>query len=157
MRKLQILFVLFLAFLALETKPWVKHATLERAVCSANLFWAGFYLLRGDDVNAQETGTSFNPPALLSALDNTGCPKPLPNLWARALVYAGADVNRATESGSTALMMAVSEQNIPMVRFLLARGARTDERTQSGISALDIATNLKNEEIVKLLSAASGG
>ncbi|MDQ0457311.1 ankyrin repeat domain-containing protein [Rhizobium paknamense] len=156
MRKLQLILLLLVAFIALETKPWIKPDTLEQAVCRSNIFWVGVYLARGDDVNGQQDDSNFNPTPLISALDTAGCPKPLPNLWARMLVFAGADVNRATKNGSTPLMMAVSEQNVAMVRFLLEKGARVEERTESGVSALDIASNLKNEELVKLLQGAPG-
>lgn len=143
-----------IAAVILFSKPWEKPERLDQAICNGNVFWSFAYLYRGGELNSNIENGDFNTTPLLSALDNTGCPKILPHFWARALVWLGADVNLPNSGGYTPLMMAVGESDTSSVQFLLSKGARVADRDQSGNSAVDIARNLKNEHIIALLEQA---
>lgn len=67
------------------------------------------------------------------------------------LVAQGADVNRATEDGYSALMLAASERQGPFVRMLLDRGARINAVNSRGGTALMYAATVGDLETVELL------
>jgi CDP-diacylglycerol--serine O-phosphatidyltransferase len=56
--------------------------------------------------------------------------------------------------GTTLLMVAVEESNLPAVELLVARGAPLDERDARGSTALALATQMGFEEAVHALLAA---
>ncbi len=58
----------------------------------------------------------------------------------RALIDAGADVNAATEKGSTALMFAVYKGHVEIVKLLLAAKADVNAANKDGATALMWAT-----------------
>ena len=56
--------------------------------------------------------------------------------------------------GTTLLMVAVEESNLPAVELLVARGAPLDERDARGTTALALATQMGFDEAVEALLAA---
>jgi len=58
------------------------------------------------------------------------------------------------EEGTTLLMVAVEEANLPAVELLVARGAPLDEQDAHGATALALATQMGFEEAVEALLAA---
>lgn len=76
-------------------------------------------------------------------------PKPLD--IARALLQKGADVNAASETGATALILAAAHNNTPIVGLLAQAGADVNAKTRAGKTAADIAKQNGNEAVVSLL------
>ena len=73
----------------------------------------------------------------------------------RMLVAAGADVNAKEPSqNQTALMWAVAEHHIDVVRLLVNHGVDLLARTRQGFTALHFAAREGNLEIARLLLAA---
>ncbi len=70
----------------------------------------------------------------------------------KALVEAGANINRVRPLGQTALKAAVINQHIEPIRFLLEKGADVCERTES--TALKYAIEGGNAEIIAILKEA---
>lgn len=71
----------------------------------------------------------------------------------RALINAGADVNRVDEYGNTALLQSIAEGHLETAKLLLQHHADPNLQTiGAGASALGIASKSGNVEIVKLLS-----
>jgi uncharacterized protein len=69
-----------------------------------------------------------------------------------ALLAAGAKVNaRATDTGETALINAVSNKFTPIVKVLLDAGADLSIRNRFDFNALTIAVAANNEELAGLL------
>jgi hypothetical protein len=60
---------------------------------------------------------------------------------ARALVEAGADVNRPCEHGRTALHMAAAWGHLDVVKYLLANGADASLRDEEGMTPPMVARN----------------
>ena len=58
------------------------------------------------------------------------------------------------QEGTTLLMVAVEEANLPAVELLVARGAPLDEQDAHGATALALATQMGFEEAVEALLAA---
>ncbi len=80
----------------------------------------------------------------------------------QALVAGGASVNAQDASGSTALMWAVTTDQVEAVKALLKAHARTDIRDKHGLTALAIAKlnaqqGRRDAEIIRLLTTARGG
>ena len=71
----------------------------------------------------------------------------------RYLIEMKADVNAASENGTTALMVASSQGQIEIVRLLLNAGADLNKITENGETALDMTLKTRNEEIAGLLRA----
>ena len=67
---------------------------------------------------------------------------------AKALLGAGADINKQTNGGRTPLMLAAINGKIEVVRELLKRGAKKELKSKNGNTAYDKASN---EEIKALL------
>ena len=67
---------------------------------------------------------------------------------AKALLGAGADINKQKNDGRTPLMLAANWGNIEVVRELLKRGAKKELKDKDGKTAYDLASN---EEIKALL------
>ena len=71
---------------------------------------------------------------------------------AKALLGAGADINKQTNHGSTPLMDAANMGNIEVVRELLKRGAKKDLKDNGGDTAYDNAAYASsNKEEIKAL------
>ena len=90
-------------------------------------------LLLGKGAHVDATEPTELQTALIWALSEQHVPV------ARALVEHGADVNRATSSGFTPLMMAARFGNYEAAGLLLANGARINDTAKDGISVLMVA------------------
>jgi len=108
----------------------------------------------------------YNPITRIQELLDLGA-KPLPdanfwsalleccrNAWQRhkeiveILIKAGADVNQESIDGWTPLYLASYNNNIPIVRVLLANGANVNHKEKNPLSA---AVKMGNLEVMKLL------
>jgi uncharacterized protein len=69
-----------------------------------------------------------------------------------AYLAHGMDVN-AGDGRKTALIAAVEEQELAMLRFLIAAGANLDARDRDGDTALHTAANWKHLDALRLLAA----
>lgn len=91
-------------------------------------------------------------PPLFSAVSNSDYPL-LTNL-----ITTGENINqhRATD-GFTPIFIAVSSNDVLMLKFLLNAGAKTAEKSKAGMTALDLALSSLdfNKELVKSLLEAS--
>jgi ankyrin repeat protein len=75
---------------------------------------------------------------------------------ARLLIEAGADVKRADQSGTTALIEAArlgGPEALDFVKLLLSRGADPDARDSRGVSARDVAHEFGAPEILALINS----
>lgn len=68
----------------------------------------------------------------------------------KLIIDLGADVNFAAKCGTTPLMMAVTQEDIPMAAMLLRMGADPNKHGGS-TSALDVAEQKRNRELAELL------
>jgi quinoprotein dehydrogenase-associated probable ABC transporter substrate-binding protein len=76
---------------------------------------------------------------------------------ARGLLDRGADVNAQSKSGVTALMVAATHNNPPMIGMLIDAGADPAVKNNLGQTAADVAErngNLEAQQAIKVLSAA---
>ena len=73
---------------------------------------------------------------------------------ARELLNGGAEVDRATPRGITALSLAALGGEVEMVRLLLEAGAEVDATAKRGETALMVAALAGHTEVVELLLAA---
>jgi quinoprotein dehydrogenase-associated probable ABC transporter substrate-binding protein len=71
---------------------------------------------------------------------------------AKILIKRGADVNAKDKDGITALMVAASHNNAPMVGLLLQSGADASAKNAQGQTALDIAKLNGNGEAAQAIS-----
>jgi ankyrin repeat protein len=71
------------------------------------------------------------------------------------LVDAGAPINAPQQEGWTPLHTAVHNQDVEMVRYLLAHGADPRHQNDAGQSAIGIAAEAGATEILKLLKGPS--
>jgi hypothetical protein len=97
----------------------------------------------GADVNAGE----YTPPLMLASAHG-------PPDTVAALLQAGADVNRVTDSG-TALHQAVAENRPDNVAVLLRAGARLDLTDEDGQTPIDLARRPRRPKILALLEPAA--
>lgn len=74
----------------------------------------------------------------------------------RYLIQMKADVNAASENGTTALMVAAQHGHVELVRLLLGANADPNKSTEHGETALDMALQTNNAEIAALLRAQGG-
>ena len=119
---------------------------LGRAAENASLAMVETLLAAGADVNAAQT--SGLAPLMTAA--RTGNADVV-----RALIAHDADVDAAvTETGSTALMWAVSEPHPKIVRLLLAAGADPGMSTVKGFTPLMFAARNGDIETARALIAA---
>lgn len=70
---------------------------------------------------------------------------------ARALIEKGANVNAVSETGVTALILAASHNNTPIVGLLAQAGADPNAKTKDGMTAGDLARRNGNDAVVSLL------
>jgi quinoprotein dehydrogenase-associated probable ABC transporter substrate-binding protein len=76
---------------------------------------------------------------------------------ANLLIERGANVNAQSKSGVTALMIAATHNNPPMIGILIEAGADVTLKNNLGQTAADIAErngNLEAQQAIKVLSAA---
>ena len=75
---------------------------------------------------------------------------------ARALIAAGADVNKATicDEGDTPLRLAAQNGQEPVVRALVAAGADVNKATTSGLTPLNTAVCVNHAAVIRALIAA---
>ena len=76
---------------------------------------------------------------------------------ARGLLDGGADVNAQSKAGVTALMIAATHNNPPMIGMLIDAGADPTLKNKLGQTAADVAElngNLEAQQAIKVLSAA---
>ena len=71
------------------------------------------------------------------------------------LLNAGADVNKETKNGKTALYYAVSNNDVDKVSILLNYGANADTKTIEGESLHSVARRNNNRNIMSMLFSAS--
>jgi quinoprotein dehydrogenase-associated probable ABC transporter substrate-binding protein len=79
---------------------------------------------------------------------------------AQALIKRGADVNAKDKDGMTALMVAASHNNAPMIGLLMQSGANAAVRNNRGQTAVDIANlngNLEAKQAISVLGNAMSG
>ena len=72
----------------------------------------------------------------------------------QALLHAGADVDKAADSGWTPLIMASWKGHLPVVQALLQDGADVDKAMDGGWTALDVAKQKKHGKVVSSLQKA---
>jgi len=70
---------------------------------------------------------------------------------ARALIDKGANVNAISETGVTAVILAASHNNTPIVGLLTQAGADVTIKTKDGKTAADLAKANGNDAVVSLL------
>lgn len=70
---------------------------------------------------------------------------------ARALIDKGANVNAISETGVTAVILAASHNNAPIVGLLTQAGADVTIKTKDGKTAVDLAKANGNDAVVSLL------
>jgi ankyrin repeat protein len=100
------------------------------------------------------------PKALTNALAVVGPPRVNPDVWSdtqmlKRLIDHGANMNARDPEGRTALMLAVSYEQVSVetVRTLIDRGADVSATTPAGETALDFARSHGRAEIMKLLNS----
>lgn len=69
------------------------------------------------------------------------------------IVETGVDINEKNITGSTALHIAVKENNLEVVKYLVSKGADLTLKNERGFDALIIATNENHVEIFEYLLA----
>jgi cytohesin len=69
----------------------------------------------------------------------------------RALIEAGADVNKAEDGGVTPLYMAAEQGHEAIVRAVIEAGADVNKAMDDGATPLCIAAQFDNETIVRVL------
>jgi ankyrin repeat protein len=77
---------------------------------------------------------------------------------AKGLVERGADVNAKSKSGVTALMVAATYNNPPMIGLLIEAGADTSVKNNQGKTAEGVAElngNVEAAQAIRVLSAAT--
>ncbi len=124
-----------------------RQPTLNRALW-CQLQFDGPYVLEllqaGADASFQPPETGYT--TLMAANELT--PKN-----ARALLEAGAEVNRTNHAGQTALMFAVERWSPEVVQLLLEAGAKLDVTNQEGRTPLDLAVWEGREDLAETLRA----
>jgi cytohesin len=72
----------------------------------------------------------------------------------RALIEAGADVNKAADDGRTPLFMAARKGHEAVVRELIELGADINKAADNGVTPLVVAATKGHEKIVQILRDA---
>src|SRR5215831_4246200 len=76
---------------------------------------------------------------------------------AKGLVEHGADVNAKSSTGTTALMIAATHNNPPMIGLLIESGAEIDAKNDQGKTAQDVAAlngNVEAAQAIRVLGTA---
>jgi len=76
---------------------------------------------------------------------------------AKGLVEHGADVNAKASTGTTALMIAATHNNPPMIGLLIESGAEIDAKNDQGKTAQDVAAlngNVEAAQAIRVLGTA---
>jgi uncharacterized protein len=103
--------------------------SLKQAIDSGDVSQVREQVRRGADVNARADGTTPLVRATIGGQLE----------MVQALLKLGADVDRTTVSGHTALSMAVSLERDDVLPVLLKAGANPSLRNDLGLSAMDAA------------------
>lgn len=72
------------------------------------------------------------------------------------LIDRGADTEHRDDTGDTALLITIRQDNHRMATHLVNRGADVDAKTAGGQSALALATRLNTPELISLLRRQGG-
>ena len=72
----------------------------------------------------------------------------------RALIEAGADINKATDNGRTPLLFAAQENHEAVVRALIEAGADVNKARGDGVTPLLFAAYTGHEAVVRALIKA---
>ena len=75
----------------------------------------------------------------------------------KALLEAGADVNKADDEGTTPLMVAAVDGNVDTVRVLLNAGANPHAINDDDETALQMAKDAYSDDVVEVLRGAWTG
>lgn len=119
----------------------------------------------GADVNTPIGGSKLTPLMLASGKEGNklhlGAGKQRVEKWnpkdpgvleiSRALIEKGANVNAVSETGVTALILAASHNNTPIVGLLAQSGADVNVKTKDGKTAAELAKANGNDAVVSLL------
>jgi ankyrin repeat protein len=76
---------------------------------------------------------------------------------AKGLLERGADVNAQSSTGTTALMIAATHNNPPMIGLLIESGADIDTKNSQGKTAQDVAElngNMESAQAIRVLGTA---
>jgi ankyrin repeat protein len=123
------------------------NTALIIAVARRDPEWTGFLLNKGadPDLAAQKSGDT---PLIIAA--RIGFDQAVS--W---LLSMGAKVDETNKMGETALIAAVQQRQIPIIRLLLSAGADPDKTdTAQGFSARDYAQrDTRSREILNLINA----
>ena len=68
--------------------------------------------------------------------------------------HKGAEIDARMPAGATALMVAVENHRIDVIKLLLNKGADVKPKTTNGWTALGIAKQLRMAEVVQSLEQA---
>lgn len=74
----------------------------------------------------------------------------------KLLIARGADINKQTENGATALHLAVFWASVPVVRLLVESGARLDIKNNKSRRPHDLAAHYGHQEICQYLCQKAG-
>ena len=96
-------------------------------------------------------------------VNNKGYKGGTPTYWAacygleevvRALVAAGADLNKANDRGAAPLYMASEQGHLPVVQCLVTAGAHINQADNEGDTPLGVARLIGHAEIARVLEEA---
>jgi NAD(P)-dependent dehydrogenase (short-subunit alcohol dehydrogenase family) len=105
---------------------------LHEAALTGNVDAIRRHIAAGTDLNAPDASGGSTPLIIAATFGRTAV--------ARALIDAGADVNRRNNDGATALLTAALFCRTQIVEALLTAGADRTIRNNSGSTALDVVT-----------------
>lgn len=147
-------------------KPTKQGITpLSWAIGDGKFFAAKALIEAGADVNSRSGYEDVTPLMVAStqlpAKTRSGnlVQGPQPVDLARLMIDKGADVNRKSKDGVTALMIAAGHNNAALVGLIAGAGADIDAKSAQGQTALDIATSAGFEQAVgalKFMSSPAG-
>ena len=106
---------------------------------------AKYYLSKDANINAACTDDGSTP--LTYAVDSAH-----EEFVTYLLQNPQLKIDQALKDGTTPLMLAVQNNNIPMTKLLLAHGASIHTMKLDGKNVLDVASEIKNEEMIVLLN-----
>lgn len=129
-----------------------KGSAISAAAKNGNAEILSYLLKQGADINAESpTDTSIISTPLIEAVYYGRLEA------ARLLIRFGADVNRLSRKGNTALHQAIryTNGNQPeLVRLLLKNGTDPDMKDGHGVTARQLAKSLPSDEIAVLIQQA---